>query len=258
MTQSTDLSYNFTYEFGESFIGSWGSPLEPSTQDSYLEAHISTDNLQFYANAKDGGAYSIGVPAFNDQSGLMLWRSTPYVDTAEEFNSRHVNIRQPGENQRYWPLPTDYTQETSLPNDDFKYNPVAMRSSYGTSTIVGKYTPGTRNRSLTRSYQFVGNTVAATDIVNLPIRSIVLSYVEPTSHSDYLIPYLDCLLTDDGHKNGGTKVHPNLIPQVNKAKSTYSTGEYGYWYVLENDARLTFSFIETWSSPCSPGVVDGC
>lgn len=274
MTQISEFYEN--YDYGESFIGPWGSPLEPSTPREYLNAYLTSDNLQFYANAKDGGAYVAGVPGFASQSGLMLWRSTPIADTSANFDVRHYNIRKPANvdsalSVPQWPLPTNYTEETYTP-EDFGHTPFYLENWTSPAvTPVAFSDPSVRSRSITRSFEFATLSPAASSFIGQPIRGIVLNYIDASSYSVYNLPYLDCLFTDSGAArtwDGGKWIiakdslqSPQIIPTGYPAKTSYGTGSYSYWYYLEggdtDDTKLTLSFAETWSSPCDASV-DGC
>lgn len=267
-------------DFGESFMTSWGAPLEPSTLFNRLSAYLTSDNLQFFANSKDGGQSGAGIPGFSGQSGLMLWRSTPYkeVITGGGFDTRLYNIRQSNSvdagGQRAWPFPTTdspngfgYVDETTTPEQDppslggggFNYTPQHLTTTFQTSVQHWDgttNTPSSRTREVLRSFQFAGPSVT-NGFIGVPIRGIVLSYTDP-NYTNYHFPYLDCLFVDSGVSR------PRIIPQALKTNpGTYTTGSMAipgsqsYWYYLDSDAKLTFSFKETWSSPCSPDV-DGC
>ena len=258
-------------DFGESFIGPWGSPLEPSTVNTQLTAYITTDNLQFYANAIEGGAYTASVPGFDSTSGLMFWRSTPYADAASAgfFDTRLFNIRRTADGSNYyhtpfWPLNTNYTTETTTPDVDMQHTVLAFDQTFQASVNITPYaSPATRYRQATRSFQFAGNTAGANAFLGLPVRGIVLNYLSP-SQTTTTIPYLDALFTDSGApaNPSTTAIHwPRTIPTGNVPNTSYDTGSYGYWNYIDNvgsnPGLLTVSFVETWSSPCNPDVI-GC
>jgi hypothetical protein len=260
ITQDGSSFWNAEYDYGESCMSSWGAPLEPSARFDRLSAYLSSDNLQFFANAKDGGQSGIGIPGFSGQSGLMLWRRTPYNDvvTGGQFSPRLYNIRQANTDggSRAWPIPTDYTTETTDPATDFEYTPQHLAATFQTAVdhwTNTTNTPSTRTREVIRNFQFAGpgQTFAAPAT---PVRSIVLSYLDPNGTS-YHLPYFDCLFTDAG--TGQDKPSPLQYTTGTLGGGGAPNGSQSSWYYLEEDAKLTFSFKETWSSPCSPEV-DGC
>jgi hypothetical protein len=69
ITQDDSAYWSADSDFGESFNGPWGSPLEPSTIGTRLTAYLTNDNLQFFANSVDGGASTVGVAGFSGTSG---------------------------------------------------------------------------------------------------------------------------------------------------------------------------------------------
>ncbi len=264
ITQDDSAYWNAEYDFGESFSGPWGAPLEPSTIGTRLSAYLTSDNLQFYANSVEGGAYIVGNAGFSGTSGLMAWRQTPYATPPSD---RHYNIRRPyplGTSTPYWPLPTDYTSET-VDASTFTHIVKSMTPTFDTSVVYPAFsTPSGRTRTVQRSFQFAGRDDTS-DFANpndgtspfAQVRGVVLAYQDPAVNTDYLIPYLDCLMMDSGV--GGKY---RILPQKNSPSvGQYSTGKVpssaSYWPYLEGDAKLTFTFTETWGSPCSASVA-GC
>lgn len=283
MNQIPSYDTSTASDFGESLVPSWGSPLEPSTPEENLNAYVTTDNLQFIANANVGGAFdSSVVPGFT-QSGLMLWQKTPQSTTIAngQFLSQQYNIRlpncypcdadTPGAGSRVWPLPSDYTTETTTPETDFNYTPLYFFPRTVTAVAFDPFAdPSVRNRSVKRNFQFVADNAAADSFVYNPLRGIVLSYIPSSPGGDINnIPYLDCLFVGTGHDKHTVIIPVKDSPSLHK----YSTGNYAgpevyntdpnprwYWYYLDGGltpGKLTFSFQETWSSPCNPDV-DGC
>lgn len=262
ITQDDSSYWSADYDYGESFSGPWGAPLEPSTLGSRLSAYLTSDNLQFFANSRDGGAFAAGVAGFSGTSGLMAWNKTPYVLPPTE---RQYNIRRPtlASATPYWPLPSDYTSETATP-EDFTHIVKAMVPTFDTSVVYPNVaTPSGRTRSVTRSFQFAGRD-DTTNFANANdgspfavVRGIVLAYQDPSVDTNSLIPYLDCLIMDSGRAGKYRLLPQKDAPSVGK----YSTGiiptSASYWPYLEGDAKLTFTFTETWGSPCSP-TVQGC
>lgn len=248
-----DQTYNSDYDYGESFIGSWGCPLEPFLPEGNSVGMISTDNLQFFVSPASGGASSSTLAAIPN-TGLMGWRASPNADPNADFDKRLCNIRTTGVTDAgmnsislgYWPMKSDYRTETNDPGKDLNHEVLYFKADgNNVSHVIPKnYVKKDRTRYLNRNFQFVGEQ----DFLNVPIRSIVLGYRD-SNYSDYIIPYFDCLFPDAGG---------NLLPKINSEKSNeYSTGDYSYWYRLEENSTLIFSFTETWGSPCSPEV-DGC
>lgn len=250
MTQpkGANQAYNSTYDYGESFIGAWGCPLEPSFPVKNSFAMLSTDNLQFFVSPESGGASSSTLSSAPN-TGLMGWRAAPNANPSATFDSRLFNIRATGEilngqgaqPTSYWPLSSDYRKETADPGKDLNHEVLSFLCHEASHVNPSSYVKKDRVRYQDRSFEFVG----LQDFLNVPIRSIVLSYGD-SNYQGYYIPYFDCLLPDTGG---------HILPKI--AGTTYSTGDYNYWYSLEENTSLYFTFRETWGSPCSPEV-DGC
>lgn len=266
MTQDGAGYWSADYDFGESFTSSWGAPLEPSARGANITAYLTNDNLQFVANGTNGGAYISSAPSFSGLSGLMEWRESPYNDAANHgFSLKNVNIRKvnQGSETKVWPIPSNYLTETEDPST-FQHVIKSLDTTFSTATAYGAVTPSDRTRTVTRAFQFAGPS--AGDFANdgstthgAQIRGIVLGYKDSVpANSTSILPFFDCLFTDSG-KNIG----PRVIPRKNSplvgqyATGTIAAGTASYWYYLESDAKLTFTFQQTWSSPCSP-TVNGC
>ena len=270
-------NFSVTYEFGESFVGPWGCPLEPSVHAGNLRSYLSSDNLQFFANAASGGGYVAGTPGLSGQSGLMLWRSEPYRDgVGQGVSPRLYNIRKPNAVEQanstpYWPFPTKYNQETTTPENaltdespGFKYSMTYLDQSTATSTSTLAYTPTARSRSVTRGFEFNASLTpkdafgeSAPVFIGVPVRSLVLNYVQTADgRQTYKLPYLDCLFTDTGKGIAPNRIYA-IIPELG-APFNYNTGNWTTWDYLESNSLLTFQFTETWSSPCDPATVIGC
>lgn len=267
-------SFDADSDFGESFVGSWGSPLEPSTPYQHLTAYLTTDNLQFYTNALEGGAYTAGDVGFLGRlSGLMLFRKSPQATIVSDggFDPRLYNIRRTDLTTEaatpYWPISTNYNTETTNPASALPgFEVAALDQTFSTAVNYVNYAdPSVRSRQVTRSFQFAGNTAQAIANFNMkPIRGIVLNYVG-LNYETYHFPYLDCLFTDSGQSlNVDSLQEPQLVPTGYVPRSSFGDKSYSYWYYLDglpsespSPGMLTFSFVETWSSPCDPSV-DGC
>ena len=232
------------YDYGESFIGPFGSPLEPSTSSGYLATYLSTDNLQFVANGISGGAWADGPLSFEQNNGLMTWRSDTYKSAIGGFNPRFYNIRSGHQDgtTTYWPQPDDYTTEAS---SIAGFDVDAALPTRPPAIIRPAYDHSTRTRSLSRNFQFVGPFLPSR-FLRKPVRSIVLSYQVPGYYRNYRIPYFDLIFSD----HDGNIVPPHTYP-------TYDTSIFTTWSYIESDAQLTLEFEESWSAPC-PADVDGC
>lgn len=266
-------SYNTSYEVGESYIGPWGCPLEPSCPANNLRAYLTTDNLQFFTNAVEGGKDVAGqIGHTGSLSGLMAFQQTPFASNVGGWDTRLYNIRRNDQGSLgvastpSWPLASNYTNETTTPSSALAGFDSVPLDQYGGGAYGGTSVsylpfahPSNRFRQVNRSFSFLGNTAQAYNFNFLPCRGIVLSYID-ASYPDYHAPYLDSLFTDSGAM---------LLPLVtNKYSYTYSDVYNKYWYYLEGTTplgdfpgtpgMLTFSFTETWSSPCTSDDADGC
>lgn len=241
--------------FGESFVSSWGCPLEPYLQGSFLNAYISTDWLQFAVNKTGGGASE----TYQGKSGLMYWRSNPYTDAFNGFPFKFANIRQPHGTYgsiNNTPGPGDFRFETTTPSET-GHNIYFHPATRATAVAVGTYDPDSlsRSRSVTRNFEFGGRMVSSSsNMIGAPIRNVVLSYYRADKEGCH-IPYFDVAFTDTG-------MHGTPRPDV-PLPFNLDTGDNGnapnqpHWYYLEEDAKLTLLFRETWSSPCDSSV-EGC
>lgn len=244
-------------DYGESYVGSWGDPLEPYITNTYLGGYVSTDWLQFTVNAASGGASGNGSYRNN---GLMAWRKTPTNDASSSFPSRWFNIRQPNDangvgSSNKSPNATGYFADSTDPINDFGYlvtfaEPRAVAVEYSSYVVSG------RSRSVGRNFEYAGpiiNGNPSPNMINEPVRAIVLSYVDPV-HSYYHIPYFDMMIADTGY---------HLTPALNASTYYIDTGDNGNspsvpkWYYIADNSKLTLFFQETWSSPCDTSV-EGC
>ena len=268
ISQHGTADYDIYSNYGESYISSWGCPLEPSARYTDLRAYLTSDNLQFVANSMNGGASGVNyaLDGFEFTSGLMRWRglssNTPTAD--------HINIRKlvADDENHLWPDPSDYTN--GIPGEDMLINDrvintmgaTAQTSITETPVATSTFVSANRIRTKTRANEFRGASAAndfagniADSIAPAQIRGIVLAYEDPAA-TDRMIPYLDCLF-----KNSGTAIDVGMtmIPSRNIKAQTYNAGtlKSDYWYYLEADAKLTFSFQQSWGSPCDSSV-DGC
>ena len=276
MTQPSPL-FVADYDYGESFIGPWGCPLEPYCSTSSLSAYLSSDNLQFVVNPVDGGA-SVGLA--NTNSGLMLFRSHPYTDAAGGFPTNLFNIRQPyGTNGSVnnTPNPIDYTTDSAgSTTGDFGHF-INFGQANNSDISVNATASIIRTRSISRNFEFWGPVQSTNPPYfsgpgindGTQIRNMVLSFVD-TNYLGCHIPYMDI-----GFATSGMHYFPRLgyysqsidgvittsyLPAP--ANYVFDTGDMGEGhtpknYYLESTAKLTLWFKIIWGSPCDTSV-QGC
>jgi len=263
--------WNADYDYGESFIGAWGCPLEPSTTSLNLRAYVSSDYLQFAVNQVNGGKGDAAFSYYNQKSGLMGWRSTPYLDASVQFPINLYNIRQPNGtngNTNYTPCTKDFRTDISDYSND-PTNPACNDAGWAAvfayqtqDTAIAwsnpSFTISDRTRTITRNLEFDGPSIDP-NMIGIPIRNLVLAY-NAVGVPGYDIPYMDIQFTDTGK---------HLVPAPNRYNGAASpwhldTGNNGNqvglipkWNYLEVDAKLNFWFNEIWTTNCDSSV-DGC
>jgi hypothetical protein len=251
--------------YGESFVGPWGAPMEPScpassTSPSFgnLTAFVSTDNIQFLVNREEGGNVSDKSSAAANGLGLMDWHPTPTEENGGAFLGNFYAVRQGGGGNSYYPLDTDYTLNTTsdqLTSDQQNFIVNAKQCDSVSKLPMNNFTPSDRSRSINFSFQFNGiNWADGTNVsfVNNPIRALTLSYYD--SNSNY-IPFYDIIFAD----------LIGLYPSINTSAGTYQLPNESYsdfqpptgYFYGQDGGTLTVGFLTTWSSPCDPSVI-GC
>ena len=242
-------NYFWQYEYGESYVPLWGSPLEPSCLSNNLLAYISTDNVQFLVNQISGGAlditsfYPYNISGFRPSSGLMTFVTQPSITNDNRYFNIRTNLSGP-----IYPEQTNVFINGS-PQSDINY--IFHTSSNKTNNILS-YFVSDRLRSVLYPFVFTNLTASTNGWKNggfpVPfVRSMVLNYSDATSViNQTMYPFLDLLFTG---KNGES------IPPTG-SDSSYSNPSQNYFY-LGGGGDLTLSFALTWSSPCESGVI-GC
>lgn len=244
-------TYDFTNDYGESYIPAWGAPIEPTCPEANLAAYLSTDDVQFLVNQYSGGAMDTGAYfPFNAlgskmySSGIMTWRSTPSADVAVTFSDRYFEIRRDS-SKPYYPLPTDFSIEASA--DSFGFEVATATHSRVSHTPLNTFVPSGRNRSASYGFQFLGNIVDPA-FLNKPVRSFVMAYFDGFSSS--FTPFVDFVFANNITNNPVLPLHTGIQP------ATYDLPDSNYFF-LEDGGDLTIGVDMLWSSPCSPNV-SGC
>lgn len=254
INNGTDISartqidgYSFANDYGESYVPSWGCPLEPSTISDNLQAYISTDNLQFCVNNISGG--KLGNLSKPVPFGVMGWRSRPSLEVVDGFDQGLINIRQDGSNTVY-PDPTNYK------NANITADSLSFDVSFGLQSVPIAHTPlvtpfvqSGRSRTSIYAMQFWG--ISKPFFLGEPIRSVVLGYSD-SDHLETIYPAFDVVFSD---LTGGF-IRPNVGSPFHYSVPIDTNPSTHYFY-LENGGILTFSFNMSWSSPCESGVI-GC
>lgn len=246
--------YYASYEVGESFVSSWGCPLEPYTKSINLDAYITTDYLQFAVNSSGGGAAN---NPYSGQSGVMAWRKTPNRDALGGFPARFYNIRQPNNEGSLYsinetPSPLNYRTYSTSPLNDFGFDISWARQTPvgGVSISIETYSAAQRDRSIQRNMEFGGPPISIlpNPPINKSIRCMVLSYKHP-SYAGYHIPYMDIGFADTGlHLNPDIDRYLGAYNQWHLDTGDNGNGTMPKWNYLPNDAKLNFYFRLSWQS----------
>jgi hypothetical protein len=246
---------DFSPEYGEAYISSWGCPVEPTCPETKLVAYISTDNLQFLVNKESGANMDTGsyhpynLTGRTDYStGLMTWRSRPTNEVSNGFSSRLLNIRTNSDGGSYYPTDSDASIETtaSALNFDVLYQ---KHSRIQHSANFAGLTPSGRQRSVEYACQFWGQNAA--DFLNQPVRSLVLAYRDNADATTW-IPFYDIVFAD---RNKAYTIFETGIPPT-YIVPTDTSPPANYFYA-QDGGDITMSFLMSWSSPCENGVI-GC
>lgn len=244
-------NYNFTNEYGESFVPAWGAGLEPSCKETEFLGYFSTDNIQYGVNKISGANIETGryfpwngagenIGYFS--SGLMRFRSTPTNDVKNTWSDKLYNIRTDGTKSNY-PDTTDFANATTA--DTLGFDVSYIPASRWERKPLEAFYKQDRNRTGSYNFQFWGKSSVESGFENKPIRSFVMAYKDSTAPD--LVPFFDTVLFN---KAGGP------ILSVNTGAATYTLPDSNYFY-MENGGDVTLTLNMSWSSPCEPSV-SGC
>jgi hypothetical protein len=239
--------FGFTaYDYGESVVSSWGTPMEPSTAIENVRCYLSTDNVQYLVNKESGSSLTPNI-SLSTGSGAMCWHPTPTMEARDGFPDQLKNARRDGA-RPYYPYNLDYTQ--AIYSSDMSFDVQYMDASRSQHTSMEFITKHARSRTGNYSFQFWGNN--AVDFQYKPIRAMMLGYIDNGGFD--VIPFFDTIFLNRAGK----------YPTIHSPTKTYSipneeylsTTPTGYFY-MENGGILTMTYRMSWSSPCDVSV-DGC
>lgn len=244
---SVEQPYYYTH-YGDSFNPALGSPLEPSTSKSSYVFYLSSDDTQFLVSefsgaAMDTGAYyPYNLLGKHFPSGVEYFHSQPSFETSMGNNipSWLKNIRKGGGS--YFPCADDFKSNCDESNIGLTLKSVQQSNSptlaYQTYKVADRY------RTRTFGVEFAG--INASDMINQPVRSLVVGYKSRDGSDVY--PFFDLLFAS---KTEG------LLPVLYTGVDVLDYDPSDDFNQLDGINNLTLQFQLKWSSPCSSSVL-GC
>ena len=277
--------YDFTKEYGESFVPPMGMPLEPSNLSignsnppvQNIMYYVSSDNTEFLVSTtgvfSNTGQYAPWVPssgAYNgtgtsglapylNNNSVILSQGTPYWSN----NPNTYNIRT---NSNVFPNTGDITQVNSSPTFLSYAAPFDSISQPQLQLQQIPIISGYRTGQVTYSFSFPRYPGGFT----FPVKSFVAGYIDIPYALDLgyagddtnMVPFFDCIFSGTGkifipHIITGGMTYPSTSSITGAAIS--GAGDFNYFYLINGNGQKypIFDTILTWSAPCPPGVT-GC
>ena len=283
---ANQMSDNYTFRAGESFVPPLGIAMEPSCPVDHRWAYLSTDNLQFKVNDMNGGGLDVDVFKPYKSNGREFPSGTIgfHKDYVTETSDSTANLgsltlektwayrpRTERDNNEitYWPSQSDFKTSVSYTAiSDTLINTVTSDTTFypyheipdAADVSATFVSAAMSNRARTQKITFQFHPQTSPYSKGTPARAFVYAYrwVNPNNGDKSVwLATLDSIIAPKNASYTGTMVTGAVTNTYGNPLGYLESSEGAGHYWTNNNNILLMQVNVTWSSPCPAGV-EGC